>query len=95
MSKLKESGIIGSVAGARGGFFLNKKPDEITLWQIYVAVKEGELFFKHKPNDDCPVGGNLCELVDSVYREAESSMEHVLGRITVRNLHQNLNMALA
>ena len=95
MGKLREGEIIGSVAGAKGGFYLNRKPDQITLWDIYTAVKEGDLFFKHKPNEDCPVGSNLCELVDSVYHEAESSMEHVLGRITIRNLHQNLNVALA
>lgn len=95
MGKLKESKIIGSVAGAKGGFYLAKEPETISLWQIYEAVREGDFFFKHKPNEDCPVGSNLCELVDSVYREAESSMEHVLGRITVRNLHENLNLSLA
>jgi Rrf2 family protein len=95
MCKMKESGIIGSVAGARGGFYLAMNPEEIDLWRIYHSVKEGDFFFKHKPNDDCPVGGNLCELVDEVYKQAESSMEQVLGKITIRDLHEKLHLAIA
>ena len=94
IGKMRNNEIIGSVAGAKGGFYLAKKPEEITLWEIYNSVKDGDFFFKHKPNEDCPVGGNLCELVDEVYKYAESSMEQVLGKVTIFDLHEKLNIAL-
>lgn len=88
---LKETGIIGSVAGAKGGFYLKLKPDKITLWQIYMSIKDSELFSTRKRNEECPVGYNLCDIIDDVYKEAEFSMENVLGKITIKNLHDRLN----
>ena len=32
--KLKKGGIVGSKRGPSGGYFLNKKPEEITIGQI-------------------------------------------------------------
>ncbi len=37
---LKKDGIITSVRGAHGGFSLNKKPGEITILEILVAIGE-------------------------------------------------------
>ena len=91
---LREDGIIGSVAGAKGGFYLQLKPSELTLSRIYQAIKEGDLFKKETRNEDCPVGANLCNVLDGVYKEAELSMEQVLGNVTIQNLHKKLNSIL-
>jgi Rrf2 family protein len=91
---LREDGIIGSVAGAKGGFYLQVKPGDLTLWRIYQAIKEGDLFSKKTRNEDCPVGGNLCNVLDGVYKEAELSMEQVLGNVTIQNLHNKINSIL-
>ena len=37
---LKKHGIITSVRGAHGGFSLNKKPEEITVLEILIAIGE-------------------------------------------------------
>lgn len=40
--KLKKAGIIGSKRGPSGGYFLNKKPEEITIGEI-IRVTEGNI----------------------------------------------------
>jgi len=37
---LQKSRIIKSVRGPGGGFVLNRKPEEITLWDVYTAVDD-------------------------------------------------------
>ncbi len=40
--KLRKAGIIGSKRGPSGGYFLNKKPEEITIGEI-IRVTEGDI----------------------------------------------------
>jgi len=40
--KLKKGGIIGSKRGPSGGYFLNKKPEEITIGEI-IKITEGDI----------------------------------------------------
>jgi len=88
---LREAGIIGSVAGAKGGFYLKSNPASVTLWEIYLSIRDGDLFFMRKRNEECPVGYNLCDIIDDVFKDAEYSMEKVLGKVTIKNLHDRLN----
>lgn len=52
--KLKVAGIIGSARGARGGYFLAKKPAEVTMKDVYEAL-EGSLVLV-----DCCKEGTPC-----------------------------------
>lgn len=38
--RLRKAGLISSTKGARGGFLLSRRPDEITLTEIFEAVGE-------------------------------------------------------
>jgi Rrf2 family protein len=40
--KLKRAGIVGSKRGPSGGYFLNKKPDDITVGEI-IRITEGSI----------------------------------------------------
>ena len=40
--KLKKAGIVGSKRGPSGGYFLNKKPEDITVGEI-VRITEGSI----------------------------------------------------
>ena len=40
--KLKKAGILGSKRGPSGGYFLNKRPEEITVGEI-IRITEGQL----------------------------------------------------
>ena len=88
---LRESGIIGSVTGSKGGFFLKQSSEKITLWEIYNCVKDNDLFNKPKPNPDCVVSSNLSQLVEEAYNNAENSMKPVLDKTTIEQLNHKLS----
>jgi Rrf2 family protein len=40
LGSLKAAGLVSSKQGVRGGYFLNKRPEEITLYEILVSLGE-------------------------------------------------------
>ncbi len=87
---LKKHQIIGSTAGARGGFFLERSAEKITLWEIYLAVREKSFFNRPKVNPACVVSSNLAVLVHDTFSEAELSMKQVLEKSTISGLTKDL-----
>ena len=94
IADLKEHDIIGSVNGAKGGFYLNRSIDSINLWDIYQAVRDKDFFHKPKVNPDCPVSSNLGFLVEDVYSAAELSMKVAMDPVTIDELCSKLNQRL-
>lgn len=87
---LKKHNIVNSVAGANGGFYLARKANEITLWEIYMAVRDEQLFNKPKEHFDSPVSLYMGDLVDNVFEKAEFSMEGVFSHVTISDLSKKL-----
>lgn len=90
LAKLKKNGIVNSIAGAQGGFLLAKAPEQISLWTIYTAVQEEQLFARHKINDDCDISCNLELLIKDTFDEAELAMKPSLEKSNVANLSSQL-----
>jgi len=91
IGQLRKQGIVGSVAGAKGGFYLAKPVDKLTLWDIYLVVRDDKFFNKPKVNPDCKVSSNLAVLVDEVYSESELSMKNSMEKVTVAQLTDKLS----
>lgn len=90
LSKLKKHGIVESIAGAQGGFLLAQAPEHLSLWTIYQAVQEEQLFARHKINEDCDISCNLELLIKDTFDEAELAMKPVLEKATVGKLSAQL-----
>jgi DNA-binding IscR family transcriptional regulator len=94
MGLLRGAGLI-TVASGTGGIRMTKKPAEITLKDIYLAVnpiKDGKLFNIHKNSArDCPVGGKILNLLDPYFSKAQNAMEDTLSKSTLQNLLDDLN----
>jgi DNA-binding IscR family transcriptional regulator len=94
MGLLSGAGLI-KVAGGTGGITLTKKPADITLKDIYLAVnpvKDGKLFNIHKNSaKECPVGGKILNLLDPYFTKAQNAMEDKLSQSTLQNLLDDLN----
>jgi DNA-binding IscR family transcriptional regulator len=94
MGLLRRAGLI-EVASGTGGITVIKKPKEITLKDIYLAVnpiKDGKLFNIHKDSEPkCPVGGKIINLLDPYFIRAQNAMENDLAKTTLQDLLTDLN----
>lgn len=95
LRKLVSADLITSVPGVKGGFKLKKKPEDIRVYDIYLAI-EGQQslytssgilhgMFELEEKDSCCLLTNLME-------EAESSWQSVLKRETVASLYEEINV---
>lgn len=90
MSKLKKAGLIHTSRGATKTYLL-KKPEDISLYDVYDAVElEHEIFNIHQnPNPNCQVGANIQSALEVQYSKIQQQMEVELKEIALSDvLHQ-------
>ena len=88
MQSLKAAGMIDVKAGS-GGARLARRPEDITLFDVYSAVDsvEGDLFHFHEnPNPACPVGRNIHAVLDVKLQEAQAALENRHKKTTLADL---------
>src|SRR5262249_8262125 len=80
---LAKARLVNSQAGACGGSRLARRPDQITLLQVYEAVEPREFFGLHQaPNRNCPIGCSIQTVLEKVFDKVDLAVEQVLGGIT-------------
>jgi Rrf2 family iron-sulfur cluster assembly transcriptional regulator len=82
--KMKKAGIISSVRGPGGGFRLDKKPEEISVKQIFDAVGEGLEITPCTSDDDCGRADDC--LVRDVWQEASEHIVSYFDNLTLRRV---------
>lgn len=86
LQQLKAADLVEVLRGT-GGVILKKELDEITFLDVYRAVEcspEEELFHFHEnPNQKCPIGSNIHQVLDSKLNKVQSAMEKELASITL------------
>jgi Rrf2 family protein len=85
INPLKTARMLRVTRGAKGGFFLTREPEEITLYEI-VATLEGDLLLV-----DCLGAGANCEMAAScvartVWHDVSHAMETSLKSITLADI---------
>ncbi len=85
INPLKAAGILGVTRGAKGGYFLVRRPEEITMLETVTAL-EGELLVA-----DCLDNNMFCEKSDTcvaraVWQEVNNAVEKTLKGITLAEL---------
>jgi len=86
--KLKKAGIIGSKRGPLGGYFLEKKPEDITIGEI-VRITEGGInpVLCVDPGDStqpCEKSGECVTQI--VWNEAGKRLKEYFDSVTIRDL---------
>lgn len=93
MSSLKKAGLTETHNGVPGGKLV-KAQEDISLYDIYQAVKEKEdsfLFdFHPKPNPLCPIGRNIKEAMETPLIAAQSAMEDVLKKYSLKDITKSI-----
>ncbi len=97
LGQLKGAGLV-NVARGTGGTTLAKPLGEITFLDIYRAVEcvdNGDLFrFHENPNPECPVGGNIHNILDDKLQRVQSAMERELASITLEDVKTDIQKYL-
>ncbi len=80
--------LVTSQTGAAGGSRLARRPERITLRDIYRAVEGGDSFLMHRqrPSRRCPVGVNIEDVLGGVLRTTNAAVEQTLARTTVADI---------
>ncbi len=86
--KLKKGGIIGSKRGPAGGYFLNKKPEEITVGEI-IKITEGDInpVICENPKDpskSCERSGDCVTQI--IWEGAGKRLKEYFDSITISDL---------
>ena len=98
MSALKKAGLI-TVARGTGGAELSLKPDEITLYKVYSAMKpEGitSLIGIHPcEGRQCPVAQNIRQVLQGPYQQIEDAVIQTMKGITLQSMIEEFHHRVA
>jgi Rrf2 family protein len=88
LCELAQDKLVISQPGSMGGSRLARRPEEITLLDVYRAVECRGVFSLHRqhPSSRCPVGVNIETVLGQVLEEVDSAVEEVLAKITIRDV---------
>ncbi|MEF9935374.1 MAG: Rrf2 family transcriptional regulator [Clostridium sp.] len=96
-TKLSKAGIIRSTPGVKGGYELAKNPEDISFWDVIVAIEGSSYLFQctgilrniiiYEPRDDsrdCPC------LIKNIMHEAEEKMREHLKNQSLSDLYTSV-----
>ncbi len=88
LGTLRESKIVSSQSGASGGWCLKRKPEEISLRDVYRALESDPLFAlpRNPANSQCEIGRHMQKILDGYFHHAERAAEERLGQITLAHI---------
>ena len=97
LCELSEANLVISQTGSMGGSRLGRGADEITLLDVYRAVECPGVFSLHRqpPSRHCPVGVNIETVLGEVFEEANSAVEQVLAKISIKDVVARLKPGAA
>jgi len=90
LSVLREAGLIASRQGKEGGSQLAKNADQITISEIYRAVKNTEVLGKknQNPNPACSVGKEINVHLNTLFEETNELVIRFLGNKSLKEFSE-------
>lgn len=91
VGRLKEFGLVKVKQGIGGGYYLGKPATNISLWDIYLAMKKDNPFRCKVGNEDDTVSVNLPEALEDTFAKAEYALKKPLAATTVKQVAQRVD----
>jgi Rrf2 family protein len=91
---LAKAGLIECTAGKSGGSVLARKPENISLADIYNAIAQEESLFaipEKSANRGCPVSCKMKGLLSKVFNQAEDAVRNQLEGVRLSDLAKNIS----
>jgi len=88
LGALREAGLVASQSGPGGGWRLLRRPDDISLRDVYKAVEAEPLFAlpRREPSAGCAIGKQLPAVLERCFRNAEAALEEQLDQVTLADV---------
>lgn len=92
LADLRRGGLVATHMGSSGGAALTRPPNQIPLDEVYRAVEKGVSFSLHpqQPNQRCPVGRKIEEVLGSVFGSAQEALESALAARTLADVLEDV-----
>lgn len=92
LGELRAAGLVVTRRGTGAGFALARPAGEITLLDVFQAVRAEPLLGLHhsEPNLQCPVGAGIRPVLTEVYDEATVAFRAVLARRTIADVLERI-----
>lgn len=98
LQQLKSAGLV-EVKRGSGGASLSRPLKKISMLDVYEAIEpteeEGLFHFHEKPNENCPVGGNIHKALSKKLDEAEAAMKTKLAKINLSDIAKDIENEVA
>jgi len=88
LGDLRRAGLVRVRRGAKAGWSLARRPEDITMLAAYDAVAPEPLFAMHhtEPNLNCPVGRGIQPALHGLYHGAEQALREELERTSIADV---------
>lgn len=95
LAKLNRAGLTSSQRGAGGGALLDRPAHEVTLLDVHEAVEDDwEVIPIHpSPHPQCPVGGNIEDVLTPRIEEVQQAVRAQLAQTTIADLADEVSKA--
>jgi Rrf2 family protein len=92
LSELSKANLVESQPGANGGSRLRRKPEEISLWEIYQAVESSAAFSVHQPLSEgqCSVSRNIESVLINIQNRVDKAVWQTLRCTTLAEILEML-----
>lgn len=93
LSVLREAGLIASRQGKDGGSQLAKNAEQISISEIYRAVKNSEVLGKknQNPNPVCSVGKEINTHLNTLFEETDQLVTQFLGNKSLKEFSEQFD----
>lgn len=89
LNSLQKANIISVVRGI-GGAYLARKPEALTVWEVYHALEpdglEHLIGFHQNSSKNCPVGKHIESVLQKPYKEIGVAVQKAMEEITLQQL---------
>lgn len=89
LNLLQKAGLVSIMRGV-GGAYLNRNPEDLTVWDIYHALEpdglEHFIGLHPNPSEKCPVGKRIASLLKKPYTEIGVVVQEAMKNITLQQL---------
>lgn len=93
LPELARANLVETQPGASGGSRLKKKPEEISLWEVYQAVESEAAFAVHRPMSEgqCKITRNIESVLINIQNRVDKAVWQTLSGVKLSDVLQMIS----